>query len=145
MSEPCPTQDGWPCGTRFRALTSPRHGCVVRRFVCFLTRSGSIHFVCVCFARSNLVGLREQLRALEMQRHSPVLLMLFDSATEAMLASSPSASEFYSRYSADDRAKFEKSHVPGDERWTFKKQTLSSILRFSMLEAPQSDDVRVQA
>eukprot|EP00750_Incisomonas_marina_P015150 INCI18098.1.p1 GENE.INCI18098.1~~INCI18098.1.p1 ORF type:complete len:1351 (+),score=240.12 INCI18098.1:202-4053(+) len=99
-------------------------------------------FICVCGYEQNSLaeGLREQLRALEMQRHSPVLLMLFDSATEAMLASSPSASEFYSRYSADDRAKFEKSHVPGDERWTFKKQTLSSILRFSMLEAPQSDD-----
>ena len=80
-----------------------------------------------------------------MQRHSPVLLMLFDSSTEAMLASSPSASDFYSHYSPDDRAKFEKSHSLGDEeRWTFKKQTLRNILRFSILDAQQNDDVRAR-
>eukprot|EP00750_Incisomonas_marina_P025102 INCI5321.3.p1 GENE.INCI5321.3~~INCI5321.3.p1 ORF type:complete len:989 (-),score=174.21 INCI5321.3:4241-7207(-) len=64
-------------------------------------------------------------RAMEMQRHSKALVMLFKCSDGGMLAYSPSAYTFYTRYAYFRR-----------ESASFKDQTLSNIMRFSTL----SDD-----
>lgn len=58
-------------------------------------------------------------RAIEMQRHSSLLTMLFKCSDGTMLAFSPSAHEFYNRY-----AYFQEKNM-------FKDQTLKQLLRFS--------------